>query len=161
MKSLPIVEVDDPTFFASDLFRAAFDHPLPDFPRHFVAFYRDRESRLRVAAYIHHTPWKDDAYLAGGLCVDHDAYRRARPEDADEWKRVGGIGEIVLRDSFARLTDRAVVFGHCGNPKQWPHSLNAGFEAAGPQHLLVRWNRQLPAAERERFVARAVALGPF
>jgi len=161
VKSLPIVEVDDASALASELFHAAFGHPVPAFPRHFIAFYRDRTGAFRVAAYIHHSVWGDDAYLAGGLCVDREAYAHARPEDAAEWKRAGGIGEILQRECFARLTDRAAIFGHCGNPRQWPHSIQSGFEAAGPEYLLVRWNRPLSQEAKAEFIARAVALGPF
>ena len=161
MKPLEVVEVDAAEVFAADLFRAAFGHPIPDFPRHFVALYRDAAGALAVAAYVHYTAWDDDAWLSGGLCVDRAAYTRAKPADAAAWKRAGGIGEIVLRDTFARLTDRAAIFGHCGDPRQWQHDLNAGFVPAGPPQLLVRWNRALPADAQARMIARAAALGPF
>ena len=161
MTSLTIVEVDTAAVLAAELFRAAFGHPIPDFPRHFVAFYRDAAGALGVAAYIHYTAWEDDAWLCGGLCVDREAYRRARPDEAALWKRAGGIGEIVLRDTFARLTDRVAIFGYCGNARQWQHDLNAGFVPAGPRHMLVRWNRALPAGAQAQLVARASALGPF
>ena len=161
MKLPVVVEVDAAAVFAADLFRAAFGHPIPDFPRHFVALFRDAADALSVAAYIHYTAWEDDAWLCGGLCVDRGAYARALPDEAAAWKRAGGIGEIVLRDTFARLTDRAAIFGHCGDAKQWQHDLNAGFVPAGPRHLLVRWNRVLPDDAKARLVARAAALGPF
>jgi hypothetical protein len=159
--TLAVVEVDTAAVFAAELFRAAFGHPIPDFPRHFVALFRDPAGVLTVAAYIHYTAWEDDAWLSGGLCVDRRAYARARPDDAAAWKRAGGIGEIVLRDTFARLTDRAAILGYCGDPRQWRHDLNAGFVPAGPPCLLVRWNRALPDGERARMIARAAALGPF
>jgi hypothetical protein len=158
---LAVVEVDTAAVFAADLFRAAFGQPIPDFPRHFVAVFRDAAGVLSVAAYIHYTASGDDAWLCGGLCVDRAAYARARPDDAAAWKRAGGIGEIVLRATFARLTDRAAIFGYCGDARQWQHDLNAGFAPAGPPQLLVRWNRVLPEAVQARLVARAAALAPF
>jgi len=161
VKPLAVVEVDAAEVFAAELFRAAFGHPIPGFPRHFVALFRDAGGALAVAAYIHYTAFEDDAWLCGGLCVDGTAYARARPADAAEWKRAGGIGEIVLRDTFARLTDRAAIFGYCGDPRQWQHDLNAGFVPAGPPQLLVRWNRALPADAQARMIGRAAALGPF
>jgi hypothetical protein len=159
--ALLLLEVDDATALAGDLFRAAFGHPVPDFPRHFVALTRAPDAALRVAAYLHYTAWEDLAWLCGGLCVDRDAYRRADPGEAAEWKQAGGIGEMMLRHTFARLGDRAAILGYCGDARQWQHDLNAGFEPAGPAHLLVRWTRPLPAPERERIIARAAALGPF
>ena len=159
--ALIIVEVDDAAALAGDLFRRTFGHPIPDFPRHFVVFDRDSHGVLRVIAYIHYTAWENDGWLCGGLCVDRDAYESAEPADAAAWKREGGIGELVLRHTFARLTDRAAILGYCGDERQWQHDLNVGFEPAGPRHLLVKWNRPLPEAERVATIARAAALGPF
>jgi hypothetical protein len=83
------------------------------------------------------------------------------PADAAEWKREGGIGEIILRDTFARLTDRVAIFGYCGDARQWQHDLNVGFVPAGPPRMLVHWNEAVPPAEQARLVARVAALGPF
>ena len=159
--SLVIIEVDSAAALAGDLFHAAFAQPIPDFPRHFVALHRDRSAALTLAAYIHYTAWADHAWLCGGLCVDRDAYARAGPDEAAEWKRAGGIGEIVLRTTFERLTDRTAIFGYCGDERQWRHDLNAGFVPAGPQHLLVKWNRALAEADAGKLVGAAAALGPF
>jgi hypothetical protein len=159
--SLVIIEVDSATVLAGDLFRAAFAQQIPDFPRHFVALHRDPSAALTVAAYIHYTAWADHAWLCGGLCVDRDAYERAGPDEAADWKRAGGIGEIVLRTTFERLTDRAAIFGYCGDERQWRHDLNAGFVPAGPQHLLVKWNRALNDADTSKLIGAAAALGPF
>jgi hypothetical protein len=159
--SLVIVEVEPAAALAGDLFRAAFGQQIPDFPRHFVAFHRDGSAALTVAAYIHYTAWGDDAWLCGGLCVDRDAYGRAPSDEVADWKRAGGIGEIVLRTTFERLTDRVAIFGYCGNERQWRHDLNAGFVPAGPQHLLVKWNRALAEADALPLITAAAALGPF
>ena len=159
--TLAIEEVEDAAGLAGDLFRRTFAHPIPDFPRHFVALHRDAVGGADVVGYIHYTAWEKAGWLCGGLCVDPASYARAAPEDAAAWKRAGGIGEIILRDTFARLTDRAAIFGYCGDARQWQHDLNVGFVPAGPPKLLVRWNRELPPDERARLIARAAALGPF
>ena len=159
--TLAIEEVEDATGPAGELFQRTFAHPIPDFPRHFVAFHHERTAHPRVAGYIHYTAWETIGWLCGGLCVDPAAYTRAAPEIAAAWKHAGGIGEIILRDTFARLTDRAAIFGYCGDPRQWQHDLNVGFVPAGPPRLLVRWNRELPEDERARLIAHAAALGPF
>jgi hypothetical protein len=111
--------------------------------------------------YIHYTAWENDGWLCGGLCVDRNAYARAGPAEAATWKRAGGIGELILRHTFARLTDRVAIFGYCGDARQWQHDLNAGFVPAGPPHLLVKWNRPPPATEQSAMVERAAALGAF
>jgi hypothetical protein len=159
--SLTIEEVDDATALAGDLFRRTFAHPIPDFPRHFVAFARTAGGASFVAGYIHYSAWESAGWLCGGLCVDADSYARAAPAEAAEWKRAGGIGEIILRDTFARLTDRLAIFGYCGDARQWQHDLNVGFVPAGPPRMLVHWNEAVPPAEQARLVARVAALGPF
>ncbi len=157
--SLIIVEVDAADALAGELFFATFGHAIPEFPRHFVAFQRIGGA-LRVACYVHYTAWGREAWLCGGLCVDREAYSRAEPADAAGWKRAGGIGEIVLRDTLSRLTDRT-VFGYCGDVRQWQHDLNVGFVPAGPPHLLVIWNSILSPHEQEILIGRAAALGAF
>jgi hypothetical protein len=159
--SLTIIEVDNATPLAGGLFWQTFGHAIPEFPRHFVAFYHAPETPPRVVAYIHYTPWEHLGWLCGGLCVDPNAYASAGAEEALTWKRAGGIGEILLRDTLARLVDRPAIFGYCGSALQWQHDLNVGFMPAGPKHLLVIWNRQVPPAEQEQMIQRIVALGPF
>lgn len=159
--SLHIIEVDHATALAGNLFAATFGHRIPEFPRHFVAFHRAADATLRVVCYVHYTAWEDKGWLCGGLCVDPTAYANAEPDEAEAWKRVGGVGEIVLRDTLARLTDRPAIFGYCGDSRQWQHDLNVGFVPAGPLHLLVVWNQPLPVEEQRRLIAKAAALGAF
>ena len=158
---LTVVEVDNATALAGPLFKQTFGHAIPEFPRHFVAFHYGVEAPLRVVAYIHYTAWESHGWLCGGLCVDRNAYAVAGAEEADAWKREGGVGEIVLRNTLARLVDRPVIFGYCGNARQWQHDLNVGFVPAGPPHLLVIWTRPVAPAEQERLIQRVVALGQF
>jgi len=159
--TIRIEEVDDAENLAGELFRRSFGHPIPTFPRHFVAFGRDARGGSQVAGYVHYTTFDTTAWLCGGLCADRDAYARATPDDAAQWKRAGGIGEIILRSTFPLLVDRPAVFSTCGDPKQWQHDLNAGFEPAGPPNLLVHWTRPLPDAERRRLIEQVAALPPF
>jgi hypothetical protein len=158
--ALIVTEVDAAEL-ASELFAATFKHSIPDFPRHFVALYRDSNSALKVAGYIHYTAWEESVWLCGGLCIDPDAYSWTSEAEAAEWKHVGGLGEILLRATFARLMDRPAIFGHCGNDKQLRHDLNVGFVPAGPPFLLVKWNRAMSLPDQARLVARVAALGHF
>ena len=158
---LTIIEVDNATPLAGALFRKTFGHAIPEFPRHFVALHHAAEAPPRVVAYIHCTAWEDHGCLCGGLCVDRGAYAGADLEEAETWKRAGGIGEIVLRDTLARLVDRPAIVAYCGSARQWQHSLNVGFVPAGPPHLQVIWNHPVAPAEQQRLIQRVVALGPF
>jgi hypothetical protein len=126
-----------------------------------VAFYRDASDALRVGAYIHYMAFGEVAWLCGGLCVDPDFYSNASGDVSACVKRMGGLGEIVLRDTFARLRDRCAIFGYCGDARQWQHDLNIGFAPAGPPRLLVRWTRPLPEAERAAMIADVLRIGPF
>lgn len=51
---LIITELDSATELAGTVFGAAFGHPIPQFPRHFVAFHRaaDGERNGTLAAVI-------------------------------------------------------------------------------------------------------------
>jgi hypothetical protein len=158
--ALIVTEVDAAEL-AGELFAATFKHPIPDFPRHFVALYRDLDAAMKVAGYIHYTAWEESVWLCGGLCIDPDAYSWTSEVEAAEWKRAGGLGEILLRATFKRLTDRFAIFGHCGDDKQLRHDLNVGFVPAGPPFLLVKWNRALSEQDQARLVARVAALGQF
>src|SRR5204863_9374063 len=101
-RSLKIEEVDDAAPVAGELFHRSFGHPIPDFPRHFVARGRNAAGGTDVVGYVHYTAWETSSWLCGGVCADRDAYARADPADAAAWKRAGGIGEILLRNTFAR-----------------------------------------------------------
>jgi hypothetical protein len=159
--ALIITEVDDATALAGDLFRSSFGQAIPREPRHFITFHRAPDATLSVIAYIHYTAWEEHSWLSGGLCVDPAVYARVDPREAAVWKREGALGEIVLRDTLARLNDRAVIFGYCGHPRQWEHCLKVGYVPCGPPHLLAVWNQDLPVAEKTRLIAKAAALGAF
>ena len=159
--TLSIVEVDDAAGVAGRLFQKTFGHAIPDFPRHFVALH-DQGDTLRAVAYVHYSAWDDHAWLCGGVCADREAYQRAEPEEAAEWKRAGGLGEIIMRTTLAKLNDRPAIFAHCGEPRQWQHDLNVGFiPAAPPTTLLVIWKHSLAEREQQNMIDRALALGPF
>jgi hypothetical protein len=159
--ALAVEEVQNGAMLGGPLFRATFGAPPPAVPRHFVALYRTREEQLRVGAYIHYMAFRDSAWLCGGLCVDRRFYLEAPDSLGACVKRMGGLGEIVLRDTFERLTDRSAIFGYCGDARQWQHDLNIGFEPAGPPLLLVRWTKALADSERDALIERVRAIGPF
>ena len=158
---LVVEEVRNGGMLGGPLFRKTFGAPPPIVPRHFVALYRTRESDLRIGAYIHYMAFRDVAWLCGGLCVEPAFYATAPDEVGACVKRMGGLGEIVLRDTFARLTDRCAIFGYCGDARQWQHDLNIGFVPAGPPRMLVRWTKAIADADREALIEEVRAMGPF
>jgi hypothetical protein len=158
---LAIEEARNGAMLGGPLFRRTFGVSPPTVPRHFVALYRAGTSDLRVGAYIHYMAFRDFGWLCGGLCVDGGFYGSASPELGECVKAMGGLGEIVLRDTFSRLTDRHAIFGYCGDARQWQHDLNIGFVPAGPPRMLVRWTRPASEAERETMIEAVRAIGPF
>jgi len=158
---LAIEEVRNGALVGGPLFQRTFGVPPPTVPRHFVALYRASEGNLHTGAYIHYLAFRDVAWLCGGLCVDTAFYRTVPADVCACVKRMGGLGEVVLRDTFARLTDRRAIFGYCGDARQWQHDLNIGFAPAGPPKLLVRWTSVLASSEREALIEDVRAIGAF
>ncbi len=62
---LQIVEVSDAAPFIAALFRRRFGSEPPDFPRHFIALYRNGDGQWQSVGYVHFTRHKHD-YLCGG-----------------------------------------------------------------------------------------------
>ncbi len=160
-RELAIEEVENGALIGGPLFQRTFGAPPPAVPRHFAALYRASGKELRVGAYIHYMAFRDAAWLCGGLCVDGDFYRMANDDLRECVKGMGGLGEIVLRDTFARLTDRSAIFGYCGDARQWQHDLNIGFTPAGPPRMLVRWMKPLSEAARAALIDDVRSIGPF
>jgi hypothetical protein len=76
-------------------------------------------------------------------------------------KDAGGISEQLLRVTFARLADAPAIWGYVGDPLAEKVDLRAGFRHTNHQHIMVYWNKELSAEEKEQRLAKVVALGPF
>jgi|SoiMethySBSTD1v2_1073268.scaffolds.fasta_scaffold1980603_2 hypothetical protein len=157
-------EVDDARGPAGDLFRRAFNHDIPDYPRHFVLIYtppaETGDTAERVVAYVHQTPF-GDVHLGGGMCVDERAYRDFPRWLFAEVRREGGLATIVTRDSLAMLGDSVAAFGHVGEPRARQADLRTGYVDTGRPHLMVVWRKPLSDAEKARILDRVEAHGPF
>ena len=156
-----VVERDDATAAreAGPLFKRLFGDDLPDFPRHFVLRYVAGTAPVPLA-YAHFTPW-EGCYLGGGMVFDDRVYRRLPPAHRARIRAAGGVMEFLLRSIRARLTDGVALFGHVGEPRAARVDLRSGYEQTPHPHVIVCWQRALPAAEREALLARVAALGPF
>ena len=157
-------EVSDAGPLAGELFRRAFNHDVPDYPRHFVLVYTPPpdtgETGERVVAYVHQTPF-ENVHLGGGMCVDERAYRGFPRWLFAEVRREGGLATIVTRDSLAMLGDSVAAFGHVGEPRARQADLRTGYVDTGRPHLMVVWRKPLTDAEKERILDRVEAQGPF
>jgi hypothetical protein len=163
-KSLPdivrVEETSDAEFYAGDLFRRRFRANPPDFPRHYVAFYRQGRTRYLPVGYIHYTAF-EDTYLCGGMVIDDRRYRRIPAPHRKLIKTAGGIAEIMLRETFARLAAAPAIWGYVGDKQAEEVDVRVGFRRTRHPHVMVVWNRDLPEAERAARLDRVIALGPF
>jgi len=155
-----VEEVSDAEFFIGDLFRRRFHCDPPDYPLSFVAFYRPARWRLEAVGYVHYLV-HEDSYLCGGLVIDERRYRQMPSEHRKVIKDAGGISEKLLRATFARLADAPAIWGYVGDPLAEKVDLRAGFRHTNHQHIMVYWNKDLSAEEKEQRLAKVVALGPF
>ncbi|MEO8485580.1 MAG: hypothetical protein ABI585_04505 [Betaproteobacteria bacterium] len=156
-----VVEMDDATAARAvgPLFRRLFGDDLPGFPRHFVLRYVGEGAPVPLA-YAHFTPW-EHCYLGGGMAFDERAYRRLPASHRTRIRAAGGVTEFLLRRIRSMLDDAIALFGHVGEPRAERVDLRAGYERTGYPHLIVCWQRAIPALEREALLGRAAAQGPF
>lgn len=158
---LRTTEVADARDAAGALFKRAFGHDIPDYPRHFILTYAaDDGAAPRVVAYVHQSAYHE-VFLCGGMCVDERAYRAFPRGLFAQVRAQGGLATIVTRDSFEFLGDSPAVFGHVGEPRARAADLRTGFVDTGIEHLMVVWRRALPVAEQARLIALVQAHGPF
>ncbi|HEX8013583.1 MAG TPA: hypothetical protein VF814_22070 [Casimicrobiaceae bacterium] len=155
-----VEEVSDAEFFIGDLFRRRFHGDPPNYPRSFVAFYQPVRSRLEAVGYVHYLA-HEDSYLCGGLVIDERRYRQMPAQHRKAIKAAGGVAEKMLRVTFARLADAPAIWGYVGDVLAEKVDLRAGFRHTTHRHIMVCWNRELSAEEKERRLAKVVALGPF
>jgi hypothetical protein len=155
-----VEEVGSAEFYAGDLFRRRFGGDPPDYPKHFVAFYRAGRTNYFPVGYIHYTSF-EDSFLCGGMVIDDRLYRRIPAAHRKLIKDAGGIAEKMLRDTFAHLAHAPAIWGHVGNRQAEEVDRRVGFVRTHDPHVMVVWNRDLPEAERNARLARVIALGPF
>ena len=154
-----VVEVEDAAPFAGELFLQKFNHPIPDYPRHFIALYESSSAVSTTVAYVHYLPF-ENTYLCGGMCVDTAAYRRMPREHVRQIRRVGSLAEYILRNTFNMIGPCAAIFGSVGDATARNVDLRAGFVDTGEPHLMVVW-RDVTESEKSALLAKVVALGSF
>ena len=154
-----IVEVDDAAPFAGKLFLQKFKHPIPDYPRHFIAFYESSPEHRTTVGYVHFSPF-ENVFLGGGMCIDTAAYRRMSPEQMREIREVGSLAEYMLCNTLNMLGPCAAIFGSVGDATARVVDLRAGFVDTGEPHLMVVW-RDVAESEKAAILTKVAALGSF
>lgn len=156
---ISIVEVDDATPLAGKLFLQKFKHSIPDYPRHFIAFYEPSPGLKTTVGYVHFSPF-ENVFLGGGMCVDTAAYRRMSPEQVRRIREVGSLAEYMLRNTLDMLGPCAAIFGSVGDATARVVDLRAGFVDTGEPHLMVVW-RDAAESEKAAILTKVAALGSF
>ena len=141
-----IIEVDDPSFFAEDLFHRAFGHSPPPGPSSYVALYSNSESPSTVQVIgFAHLERVGEMGLVGGVCVDHP------------W-RGRGIGKRLLSFVSGKRRKERAFFVHTDDPRL---ASVCGYEALPYPYLMVKWMEPLSEEEKTRILGAALEFGPF
>jgi hypothetical protein len=161
-RALAIVSVErvtDPEA-ATALFRRKFGHPLPDFPVHYIATYRETGAAEAVG-YVHMSA-HEDVRLCGGLCVDGTVYRRMSPAAVTIVRLAGGLARMMVAVSTADRGDALASFGYMGNRQSQLIAEDVGYERALAPHIFAFWHEDPMAPEvRAALVEKVRKLGPF
>ncbi|MFT4614602.1 MAG: hypothetical protein ACI9NT_001749 [Bacteroidia bacterium] len=158
---ITVTEVADGAFFVDELFQRKYRQIPPDFGRHIVAFYRDRNGAFQTLSYLHF--WRQERIgLIGGGCTDGEVMRSMEPEHARIISEEGGVLRQTLLYAFTRFHNEIdAFFGHAGDHRARQVDLAAGFLETSDEHLLIRPVRPLSTEEEAALFAQAKALGNF
>lgn len=162
-KCFIILEVDKAEPVVGKLFRRRFGiDTFPKEPRHFIAFAIMEDGSLLSIGYVHYTMWAGCA-LCGGLVIDDRHYRRLSKTTRRAIQNEGGIAELLLRQTFARLPqDTIAIWGNVGDMQSEKVCLRAGFVKTERKYLLVVWRSlNLTDDEKTAWIDRAYAMTPF
>lgn len=157
---LQVVEVNDAAPFIAPLFLRRFGSYPPNFPRHFVALYRVNDEQWQSLGYVHFTCHGKD-YLCGGLVMDDRRYRRVLPEHRQQIADIGGVAELMLRESFLCLGDYEVIWGYVGDKQAEKVDLRVGFERTEHPYIMAVWGRSFSNKVKRQKVQQIAELGAF
>jgi hypothetical protein len=173
-ESLKIFGTGNAERYAAELFHESFNAPFPaprenaglaiptppENWRQYVALYRwpdGREETVGFCNWIRH----GEVYLEGGMCVSKTFYRRLPREHFRACQAAGGIAQMVMEQAARELADCTAWFGYCGDAKALAVDLRVGYVRTRHEHLIVKWFRELPEAQRRRLIDEIAAIGPF
>ena len=156
---LRVEEVVDAKFLAGELFARKFHGPPPDFPTHYVCFYRVGPTEICVAGYVHCSAF-EASYLCGGLVIDDRLYRRMPDRHRAAMRSCGGIARYLMQATCERLA-HAAIFAYVGDARSERVLRSVGFGATDHGFVMARWTRALPESAKGALAARVASLGPF
>ncbi len=157
-----ITEVADASRLAAAVLRRKYNMEVPPHGRHVLAFVAGEAGCWMPAFYVNYLPHRN-AMLIGGAATDGEILRRLDAQRQALLADAGGLMLQSVRYSEARFGEVSVgTFGHCGDERSWSILERCGYRRiADHPHLIVRWNRDLPGAERNGLVDSVRELGPF
>lgn len=150
----------DADFFVGELFRRKFHCAPPDFPIHYVSFYRATPSDIKVIGYVHYSEF-EDCYLCGGLVIDDRLYRRMPVVHREAVRSCGGIAEHLLKNTFARLNHATAIWGYVGDARAERVDQRVGFRRTEHPYIMVCWMRELSDSDKRARMSRVISVGPF
>jgi hypothetical protein len=116
--------------FAQAVFYKSFGQPFPvpamarvgdtlitpEDWRQFVSLYTWGGQTQECVGFVNYIRFKN-VYLAGGLCVKTDFYRRCPQDHFQELRSHGGLAQMLLDAAAKRLDDCIAHFAYCGDQK--------------------------------------------
>ena len=172
--SLNVFQSTDAAQYAADLFREsfnlAFPPPIPfriletditpaDWHQ-FVATYQWSSSNKECVGFCNWIKYKE-VYLGGGLAVKKNFYRRLEKKAFAECSALGGVAQIIMETAAEQLTDCVAWFAYVGDAKSMRVVARVGYVPTEYPHLLVIWRRDLPEADKQRWLVEVNRIGPF
>lgn len=154
-----VLEVEDAVALAGELFFKKFGHPVPNYPRHFVAIYAPHAGERATIGYVHCLPF-ENTFLCGGMCTDVTVYKKMPRAHRDDIRARGSLAEYLLTTTFTMLGDYAAIFGSVGDATARNVDLRAGFIDTGELHLMVVWGKATET-EKPALIRKVWALGAF
>ncbi len=157
---IKLLEVDNAQHLAGDLFERKFNHPIPDFPTHFVLVAYDNQDHILTLGYVHFIQHQN-MYLGGGMCVNNRAIRQLTKSMRKRLSQQGGVAFYMLSEAVKKLDDCDAVFGYVGHKGAYKIDLAVGFEQTEHPHLIVYWKADLNEIQKQNTVQTAYEFGPF
>lgn len=157
---LRVMEVQDAAPYAGALFARVFKHPIPDFPRHFVLVFQPPGEETRTLGYVHHMAF-ESGYLAGGLVVDGNEFRKLTKQTQDELMKRGGMAQWVMAESCQRLQPCDAFYAYIGDDKSRDVNVRIGYRLVHAPYLYVFPSKKVSEERLAALTAKVVALGPF
>ncbi|TVQ34291.1 MAG: hypothetical protein EA370_10880 [Wenzhouxiangella sp.] len=155
-----VTEIAEGQRLAEDIFQAKYRAAAPGHGHHVFALLGGPEG-WQVGSYINYLPHRN-AMLVGGACTNGEVLRQLPARQRELIEAAGGLMLQTVRYAEQRFSLCSVgTFGHCGDARSWSILSQCGYQRLDHPYLIVRWNRDLPEAERTELVASVAALGEF